>query len=244
MCLLLLCIATGCSSAPKPSAPAQWPASWDGRQAFDTDGAVIYARNSDSVDEVKRLVEYIGREFAKKTGGQATRGLVIINDADDAKIGSFVVDAMPPSDLIPPEILQLKTERREIVLAGPIELKRDQLTSPLGFSSEAAQTVSWAVVLPSERRVRQFSGKLLDNTMNDPQRTMPEKALMGAFMPLFVDCVADTVGGARGVMIYKQFCDTQPGWDDARRQKEFAAFKSEQSPADYPFSSATPSTGQ
>lgn len=223
-CLILSALGVGCASAPRSDAPAMWPASCDGRRAFSAGETIVYARSESTVDEVERIAMHVAREFNRRTGGQITRGLIIVTDVEDHQIGRLPLEHVAPSTLVPAEIRGLAIEHKEMVLASPIELSRQDLTESLGFSDASAASIAWAVAIPSRRRLEQTADRMLEATLENPQLGALERALITGFKPMFATCIADTVGGTREAILYKQFCDSQPGWDQDRSRREFNEF--------------------
>lgn len=224
-----IAFSAGCAATPKSETPQSWPAKWEGRTAYSTEHAVIYAANQQGFEEIARLAADIAADFAKRSGGKPTRGLILASDVDDTSLGALPLDTIAPSTLVPPEIRDLKIERREMLLASPIQLSREQV-STLGFG-ESANTVAWSIALPTRKRMEKTGLAMLDATLANPELGTFEKALINGFKPMFAACIADTIDGTRESILYIQYCQTQPDWDPARKAAELKKFSPSAQPS-------------
>jgi hypothetical protein len=235
---------SGCASQSHLATESEFPAEWSGRRLYNSPGVLIYASSASAADELGRMMARISQDFIKRTGGQPTRGLIIVTDASDEAPAGLSSDELTAlagrSNIHPKENLTGETRRMadlaptpaemgiapvDMALIKPLILNADELEHKLGFNSVAARSVAWAIALPTDTRIRKQNRQLIDAALKHEKVGLAQRILIFPFMPLLENIVADMVGVQRDIIIYRQLCLTQAAWDEPRRFNEAQAYE-------------------
>ena len=222
--LLLICVTGGCASQPKPAPSRAWPATFSGRQLYFEQGVLVYARKRSIAQSTAQHIVDLGSEFTRTTGRSPMAGLVIVNDLADSRIGNLDLEKLLPEEKQEPQLAELGISVQEFVLAMGLPVSKQQMGAQPGFTPAAMKTVQWLVSIPSQKRVEQFGGHLIDAGIRKENFNLLQRLMIAPFMPFLQGLLNDALNAERDSAIYQCFCDAQSDWSPQRRKKEAADY--------------------
>ncbi len=251
ICLQLTCIffpLIGCTQKTVLDNPADLPDEWAGRKLYNTQIALIYARNETIAGEAENIAISASKDFTSQTDGKATKGLIIVTDPGDAQNAldaRWIFDEITtqqaqrdgnpaPSD----KQLQEKWDKLQSSFAEsgveidcetmffvkPIALNPEKLADDLDFPADASKHASWAVAIPSKKLVRNFFGTTIKAAL-ESKDVGAEKIVIILLMPLIEPKVGEKSAKEIKALIYDQLVQTQADWDDSLKKAEMSAYQ-------------------
>jgi hypothetical protein len=221
---MLASLAGGCAARARVAPESSLPRVWDGRTLYKTPHAMVYARSARAADEIDAVVDQVAREFLQRTSRRPPRGVVIVTDLEDQRLGGFSPAEPVGSD--PREDLSdtgLGAAEAWLVQSVPldIEILRDRM----GLPPAGAEQVAWAAAVPSQRRVRKFTHLAMEGGVKNAELNLAQRILAAPFIPILEGIAGDMILTTRQIAIYQALCRAQSDWDEPRRNKEASDYE-------------------
>lgn len=245
-CLVLAAV-TGCGPSKRVELPGDWPATWKGRQLYNTPNAYIYASNLAVAGDIDRLIIHTCRDFKQRTKAKPTKGLVIVTDVGDEPVTGDMETyyRLTKSNIKgPDQATTLSAEQAERQYAKIEEAVADaggdinkdlgmlsvtigdaELVDILGFSTTVAGTVNWAVLMPTRKVIEDNCRDVMQRKLRTRKKLLGEldTVALSPFIVVEESRMVNIAAANRDIALFLQWVWEQSDWNE--KQKEGYATK-------------------
>lgn len=239
LAVLIIAALGGCGAPKKPAAlldrPADFPATWEGHQLYNTESAFIYADNEASAAMAEKVVKDVAKYIKKKHDMLLPKGLVIVmgpNDQPFAESLEQIETIQTDPDLPatkrrhPKTPAQLRSElaakgipEAPMVRAGSIPLS-ERLLRKRGLDLPPQP---WAVAIPSRDLAVDSGTEVFAAALHHqkPDISLQQAHDAAAKLP---DMAAKAFEVNRGQPIFVLWASEQSGWSEDQRREAILAY--------------------
>jgi hypothetical protein len=221
---MLASLAGGCAARARVAPESTLPQVWDGRTLYETPHAMVYARSARAADEIDAVVDQVAREFLQRTARRAPRGMVIVTDLEDQRLGGLS-PAEPVGGDLREDLSDTGLGAAEAWLVQSTPLDTQMLIDRMGLSPGAAEQISWAAAVPSQRRVREFTHLAMEGGLKNAELNLAQRILAAPFIPILEGIAGDMILTTRQIAIYQALCRAQSDWDEVRKKREASEYE-------------------
>ncbi len=234
-----------CAPAKLLDPPAGWPATWNNRKLYHTPNAYIYAGSATVARESDELAARVWREFEDRTERAGQKGLILVTDIDEQPvIPNYRAycdlcakrDAAARGVVLTDEDLERRYETicaamedqgidpETDLLMTSVSLTGQELSGLLGFPTDAAQSVDWAVAVPTSRLIQQAVQENMQGEMNKREVGLIAQVLLEPVM-VFEKRVRNVKASvSRDVELFRNHAKQQAEWNESEREQQVQAY--------------------
>lgn len=231
-CVVAACYLSGCGPQPPKvllDAPADYPATLDGRRLFHTPNAFIYARNETDAGEADRWVKAVGDYIRRKHGGELDKGLILIMDPQDRPLvdsldAQAALEQDPSLMVTQPRRPKSVEEIRQTMSDEGIPEKAAVRGASLPLTRRILQqqgidiNVPWAVSAPSEELAREVGVEMGVGLLRKKRPALSEEDARSALSG-YAATLAKPLKIVRGHPVFVLWVQRQPNWTDDHRRE-------------------------
>ncbi len=244
--VLVAATVAGCAPARLLENPPEWPARWADRQLFTTPEGFIYAGSAAAAGEADALLRHVVSDFRNQTGGEPTRGLLIVTDADDAPFvqdvrllywlaqhsKTFARGQPVPSDTdleaarktIEEAASELGVSADTMLRMSAVSLSPEQYDAVLSFPDGVPDGTHWAVAAPTRAVVRRCNHKIVQAALKESGVNIGLQVLLAPILAMVESTSENATAAVRDVTIFARLAFSQPGWSAERIAAETQSY--------------------
>lgn len=238
-CVSWVAALAGCGPSKLLPPPTHMPAEIDGRSLWNTPLAVIYAKDKAVAGEAETMARDLDGELQKCYQRGAGRGLIIVNDINDAhplirtlEEAERLERARPthpnkPATTTQPTSGPSDEDRKEMEELGMTEeVLCRMIVAPLdaeflrgiGLTDDACAGLDWFICCPSKRQARDAIAKITDAAIKK-EGGFAMKLVVAPWMPLILSEAAKKMEAGTKLIIVESWAMRQTDWDTEKRRQ-------------------------